>query len=35
MPLALVKGKVVARVLPFREMKWFENTLTEPLDEWD
>ncbi|EOD45849.1 putative mitochondrial inner membrane protease subunit protein [Neofusicoccum parvum] len=34
-PLALVKGKVVARVLPFREMKWFENTLTEPLDEWD
>ncbi|KAL1630317.1 hypothetical protein SLS56_004989 [Neofusicoccum ribis] len=34
-PLALVKGKVVARVLPFREMKWFENTLTEPFDEWD
>ncbi|EKG20479.1 Peptidase S26A signal peptidase I [Macrophomina phaseolina MS6] len=29
-PLALVRGKVVARVLPFREMGWFENTLTEP-----
>lgn len=32
-PLALVRGKVVARVLPFREMGWFENTLMEPLDE--
>lgn len=34
-PLALVRGKVVGRVLPFREMGRFENTLTEPLDEWE
>ncbi|KAL1649118.1 hypothetical protein SLS58_001690 [Diplodia intermedia] len=32
-PLALVRGKVVARVLPFREAGWFENTLTEPMED--
>ena len=27
MPLALIKGKVVARVLPLGQMKWIGNNL--------
>jgi mitochondrial inner membrane protease subunit 1 len=26
-PLALIKGKVVARVWPWRDRKWIENSL--------
>lgn len=26
-PLALIKGKVVAKVWPWRERKWIENSL--------
>jgi inner membrane protease subunit 1 len=29
-PLALVKGKVVARVWPWRDRKWIENSLQSP-----
>jgi inner membrane protease subunit 1 len=29
-PMALIKGKVVARVFPWRERMWVENTLTTP-----
>ncbi|OMP87990.1 Mitochondrial inner membrane protease subunit 1 [Diplodia seriata] len=32
-PLGLVAGKVVCRVLPFGEAGWFENTLKEPMEE--
>ncbi|OJD30462.1 signal peptidase [Diplodia corticola] len=32
-PLALIRGKVIARVMPFSEACWFKNTLTEPTDE--
>ncbi|KAF4546218.1 Mitochondrial inner membrane protease [Lasiodiplodia theobromae] len=34
-PLALIRGKVVARVLPFSQAGWFENTLTEPMEIGD
>ncbi len=27
MPMALIKGKVVAKVFPWRERKWIENGL--------
>jgi inner membrane protease subunit 1 len=27
MPLALIKGKVIAKVLPWSERKWIENGL--------
>lgn len=27
LPLALIKGKVIAKILPFAERKWMENTL--------
>ena len=30
-PLALIKGKVVARVWPFSQRKWFKNAL-QPVD---
>lgn len=29
-PLALIKGKVIAKVWPWREMKWIENSLQRP-----
>ena len=29
LPLALIKGKVIARVLPFRQRKWIENGLND------
>jgi len=29
-PLALVRGKVMARIFPWRERKWLENTLQSP-----
>ena len=28
-PLALINGKVIARILPFRERRWFENPVTK------
>ncbi|KAL9129943.1 MAG: hypothetical protein Q9217_001745 [Psora testacea] len=31
-PLALIKGKVLARVAPLREMKWVGNNLETPED---
>jgi len=33
-PLALIKGRVIARVLPWKRMSWIESTLT-PVDERD
>ena len=27
LPLALIKGKVIARILPLSEIKWIENSL--------
>ncbi|KAG6995581.1 mitochondrial inner membrane protease subunit 1 [Physcia stellaris] len=32
LPLAMIKGKVVARVWPLRRRGWFENTLKRPED---
>lgn len=32
-PLALVKGKVVALLWPWREARWFGNGLTHVIDE--
>lgn len=29
-PLALVKGKVIAKVLPWSDMGWIENNLKQP-----
>ena len=29
LPLALIKGKVIARVLPWGRRGWFENSLKE------
>ncbi|MCJ1389476.1 hypothetical protein MMC18_002333 [Xylographa bjoerkii] len=29
LPLALIKGKVIARILPFKERKWIENGLED------
>lgn len=29
-PLALIRGKVIARILPLTEMKWIENNLRPP-----
>lgn len=32
LPLALIRGKVTAKIWPLRDAKWFENTL-EPIEE--
>ncbi|RDL39431.1 uncharacterized protein BP5553_03771 [Venustampulla echinocandica] len=32
LPMALIKGKVIAKVLPWSERQWTENILT-PIDE--
>ncbi|MCJ1290692.1 hypothetical protein MMC34_002234 [Xylographa carneopallida] len=29
LPMALIKGKVIAKILPFTERKWMENTLKD------
>ncbi|MCJ1415666.1 hypothetical protein MMC32_001998 [Xylographa parallela] len=29
LPMALIKGKVIAKILPFKERKWMENTLKD------
>ncbi|KAF2140791.1 uncharacterized protein K452DRAFT_319656 [Aplosporella prunicola CBS 121167] len=34
-PLALVRGQVVARVFPFSSIGWFRNGLQEPVDNWE
>jgi inner membrane protease subunit 1 len=31
-PMALIKGKVIAKVLPWKERRWIENPLT-PVEE--
>lgn len=34
-PLALIRGKVIAKVLPLKEMKWIANGLEEvQQQEW-
>lgn len=33
LPLALIKGKVTAKVLPLKDMRWFENTLQQPEED--
>ncbi|KAF7862682.1 hypothetical protein EAF04_007555 [Stromatinia cepivora] len=34
-PMALIKGKIIARVLPWSDRKWFENELQpEPRRTW-
>ncbi|KAI9716234.1 MAG: hypothetical protein M1812_005459 [Candelaria pacifica] len=30
LPLALIKGKVIARVYPWKDRKWLTNNLTSP-----
>ena len=32
-PLALIRGKVVARIWPLNDMKWLENTLQAPEED--
>ncbi|EMR88179.1 putative mitochondrial inner membrane protease subunit protein [Botrytis cinerea BcDW1] len=32
-PMALIKGKIIARVLPWSERKWFENDLKPVVDD--
>ena len=29
LPMALIKGKVIAKILPFKERKWMENTMKD------
>ena len=33
LPLALIKGKVTARIVPLRNMGWYENTFQQPEED--
>ncbi|KAK7520534.1 peptidase S24/S26A/S26B/S26C [Phyllosticta citriasiana] len=34
-PLAMVRGKVIAQIYPFKDMHWFKNGMEEPEEDLD